>query len=76
LYEGRTIKGTAYLLFSAADVSRCPAFGGEQPFDLELTLSPDGNKLSGTREDYEISEDCNIINRRRRKLSYIRTSAQ
>jgi hypothetical protein len=72
-YERRTFKGIAYLRFSPADVSRCPAFGGEQPFNLELRLSADENKLSGTREDYELSDDCKIINPRRRKLSYTRT---
>jgi len=73
-YERRTIKGKAYLRFSPKDVSRCPAFGGEQPFNLELRLSADGNKLSGSREDYELSDDCKIINPGRRKLSYTRTS--
>jgi TIR domain-containing protein len=69
-YEGKTIKGTAYLLFSTTDVSRCPAFRGEQPWDLELTLSADGNTLRGSRENYELSADCNIIMLRRKKLTY------
>lgn len=73
-YEGRTIKGTAYLIFSPEDVSRCPAFSGEQPFDLKLTLSADGNTLSGSREDYKLSEDCNIIMLPRRKLTYTKIS--
>lgn len=72
-YEGRTMKGIAYLLFSATDVSRCPAFEGEQPFDLELTLSADGNRLSGSREDHKLSDDCNIIKLPRRRLTYTRT---
>jgi hypothetical protein len=73
-YEGRTIKGTAYLLFSPEEVSRCRSFSGDQKFDLKLTLSEDGNKLTGSREDYKVSDDCNIIVTRRRKLSYTRTS--
>ena len=73
-YEGRTIKGTAYLVFTPEEVSRCPAFSGDQKFDLKLTLSEDGNKLTGSREDYEVSADCKIIVNRRRKLSYTRTS--
>jgi len=73
-FENGTIKGKAYILFPPAHVSRCPAFGGEQPLDLELTLSADGNKLSGSREDYEISENCKIINRPRIQLRYTKTS--
>jgi hypothetical protein len=73
-YKGRTIKGKAYLLFSESDVSRCPEFKGEQPFDLELTLSADGNTLSGSREDRKLSEDCSMINLPRKKLVYTRTS--
>jgi hypothetical protein len=73
-YEGRTIKGTAYIRFSNDDVSRCPEFNGEQKSDLELTLSEDGNTLSGSREDYSLSADCNIIPSRRKKLKYIKTS--
>jgi len=72
-YKDRTIKGKAFIIFPPSEVNRCPAFSGEQPFDLELKLSEDGNKLSGTREDYEISEDCNMINRRRIRLRYTRT---
>jgi len=72
-YEGKTIKGKAYLLFSPEDVKRCPAFSGEQLFDLELTLSEDGNTLSGTREDYKLSPACNIEHLPRKKLSYTRT---
>jgi hypothetical protein len=71
-YEGRTIKGTAYLLFSDDDVKRCPAFRGEQKSDLKLTLSEDGNTLSGSREDYELSVDCNIVIRPRKRLRYTR----
>lgn len=73
-YEGRTIRGTAYLLFSDTDVRRCPAFGGDQPFALNLTLSADGNSLSGSREDYKLSEDCEKINLPRRRLTYTRVS--
>ena len=69
-YEDRKIKGTAYLRFSPDDVSKCPAFGGEQPWDLELTLSADGNKLRGSRADYELSDDCNIQTNPRRKVAY------
>jgi hypothetical protein len=69
-YENRKIKGTAYLRFSPDDVSKCPAFGGEQPWDLELTLSADGNKLRGSRADYELSDDCNIQTNARRKVAY------
>lgn len=69
-YEGRKIKGTAYLLFSPEDVSKCPAFRGEQPWDLELTLSADGNKLRGSRADYELSDDCNIQTNERRRVAY------
>ena len=71
-YEGRTIRGTAYLLFSDTDVRRCPAFAGDQPFALNLTLSADGNTLSGSREDYKLSEDCEKINLPRRRLTYTR----
>ena len=69
-YEDRKIKGTAYLRFSPDDVSKCPAFGGEQPWDLELTLSADGNKLKGSRADYELSDDCNIQTNARRRVAY------
>ncbi|HYV11692.1 MAG TPA: TIR domain-containing protein [Pyrinomonadaceae bacterium] len=69
-YEDRKIKGTAYLRFSPDDVSKCPAFGGEQPWDLELTLSADGNKLKGSRADYELSDDCNIQTNPRRRIAY------
>jgi hypothetical protein len=73
-YEGGTIRGTAYLLFSETDVRRCPAFGGDQPFALSLTLSVDGNSLSGSREDYKLSDDCEKINLPRRRLTYSRLS--
>lgn len=73
-YEGRKFKGTAYLLFSPADVSRCPAFKGDQSFALELTLSADGNTLSGSREDYKLSAECDIITLPRRKVTYTKTS--
>ena len=69
-YEGRTIKGTAYLRFLPDDVSRCPDFKGEQPWDMELTLSADGNKLRGSRDDYQLSDNCDIIKRPRTKLAY------
>jgi TIR domain-containing protein len=69
-YENGKIKGTAYLRFSPDDVGKCPAFGGEQPWDLELTLSADGNKLRGSRADYELSDDCNIQKNPRRKVAY------
>ena len=73
-YEGGTIKGTAYIRFSEEDVIRCPAFGGEQQSDLKLTLSADGNTLSGSREDYKLSTDCVIMTIRRKKLTYTKTS--
>ena len=69
-YENRKIKGTAYLRFSSDDVTKCPAFAGEQPWDLELTLSADGTKLKGSRSDYELSDDCNIQTNPRRKIAY------
>jgi hypothetical protein len=71
-YEGRTIKGSAYLLFSDEDVSRCPEFRGEQKADLVLTLSADGNTLSGSREEFNLSDECTIIIRPRKKLKYTR----
>lgn len=73
-YEGRTIKGTAYIRFSKDDVSRCPEFNGEQKSDLELTLSADGNTLNGSREDYNLSADCNIVPLPRKRLKYIKSS--
>lgn len=69
-YEDRKIKGKAYLRFSPDDVSKCPSFGGDQPWDLELTLSADGNKLRGSRADFELSDDCNIQKNPRRRLAY------
>lgn len=69
-YRDRTIKGKAYLLFTADDVSRCPAFSGEQPWDLKLTLSQDGNTLKGSRDDFELSDDCTIVTLARKKLTY------
>jgi hypothetical protein len=74
-YEGRTIRGTAYLLFSDTDVRRCPAFGGDQRFALDLTLSADGNTLSGSRDDYKLSADCTIIPLPRRRLTYTKASS-
>jgi hypothetical protein len=74
-YEARTIRGTAYLLFSKTDVRRCPAFAGDQRFALVLTLSADGNTLSGSREDYELSVDCNIIILPHQKLTYSKASS-
>ena len=73
-YEGRTIKGTAYIRFSDKDVSRCPEYNGEQKSDLELTLSSDGNSLSGSREDYTLSADCVIVPEPRKRLKYLKTS--
>ena len=73
-YEGRTIKGTAYIRFSNDDVSRCPEFNGEQKSDLELTVSADGNTLNGSREDYTLSADCVIVPQSRKRLRYIKTS--
>ena len=72
LIKGRTITGTAYLLFSAPDVERCPELAGDHRFALELTLSPDGTTLSGTREDFELSNECNIIKLPRKTLTYSR----
>ncbi len=73
-YKGREIRGTAYLLFSDADVRRCPEFGGDQRFAFDLTLSADGSTLNGSREDFELSVDCNIINLPRKRLTYTRAS--
>lgn len=73
-YEGRTIKGTAYIRFSEEAVNRCPEFKGEQAADLELTLSADGNTLSGSRADFKLSDECTIITLRRKKLTYTRVS--
>ncbi len=72
--EGRTITGTAYLLFSLSDVERCPELTGDHRFALELTLSEDGNTLSGTREDFELSNECNIVKLPPRSLTYTRLS--
>ena len=74
LYEGRRIKGTIYIRMTKDDVSRCPEFSGEQKADLELTLSEDGNTLTGSREDYILSADCNVVPRPRYKLKYIKNS--
>jgi hypothetical protein len=74
VYEGRKIKGTAYILFSDEDVKRCPDYRGEQKSELQLTLSADGNTLTGSREDYVLSEDCTIESRPPKKLKYTRTS--
>jgi len=73
-YADGTLRGTAHLLYSAADVSRCPSFAGDQPFGLSLTLSEDGNTLSGSREDFKLSEDCQKVKLPRKKLTYTRAS--
>jgi len=73
LYEDGTIKGKAYILF-IEDASRCPAFSGEQALDMELILSSDGKTLSGSREAYDISENCKVINRTRIVLRYTKIS--
>ena len=73
-YDGRTIKGTAYILVLKKDVDRCPAFAGEQPLALNLTLSTDGNTLSGTREEFRISDDCQKINLSHITLTYTKAS--
>lgn len=74
LFAGSTITGTAYLLFSATDVERCPELAGDHRFELELTLSEDGNTLSGSREDFELSDECNITKLPPRSLTYTRLS--
>lgn len=74
LIEGRTITGTAYLLFSETDVERCTEFAGDHRFALELTLSEDGNTLSGSRENFELSNECNVMKLPRKSLSYTRLS--
>ena len=74
LFEGSTITGTAYLLFSVPDVERCPELAGDHRFALELTLSEDGNTLSGTRENFELSNECNITKLPRKSLTYTRLS--
>ena len=72
--EGSTITGTAYLLFSASDVERCPELAGDHRFALKLKLSADGNTLSGTREEFELSSECNITKLPRKGLTYTRLS--
>jgi len=72
--EGNTITATAYLLFSAPDVERCPELAGDHRFALELTLSEDGNTLSGTRENFELSTECNITKLQPKSLTYTRLS--
>lgn len=75
LFEGNTITATAYLLFSATDVERCPELAGDHRFALELTLSEDGNTLSGTRENFELHKnECNIRKLPPRSLTYTRLS--
>jgi hypothetical protein len=74
LYEGRKIKGTIYIRMTKDNVSRCPEFSGEQKADLELTLSQDGNTLTGSREDYTVSADCNLVPLPRFKLKYVKNS--
>lgn len=74
LIDGDTITGTAYLLFSSSDVERCPELAGDHRFALELTVSADGNTLSGTREDFELSSECNITKLPSRSLTYTRLS--
>jgi hypothetical protein len=73
-FKRKTIKGTAYVLYNPKTVSRCPSLSGEHAFDLELTLSEDGNTLFGSREDYTISTDCNIQPADRLKLMYNKIS--
>lgn len=75
LFEGNTITATAYLLFSATDVERCPELAGDHRFALELTLSEDGNTLSGTRENFELHKnECNIRKLPPKSLTYTRLS--
>jgi hypothetical protein len=74
LFDGRKIKGTIYIRMTKDDVSRCPEFSGEQKADIELTLSQDGNTLTGSREDYTVSADCTVEPLPRYKLKYIKNS--
>jgi hypothetical protein len=74
LFDGRKIKGTIYIRMTKEDVSRCPEFSGEQKADIELTLSQDGNTLTGSREDYTVSADCTVEPLPRYKLKYIKNS--
>ena len=73
-FEGSTITGTAYLLFSATDLERCPELAGDHRFALELALSEDGNTLSGTRENFKLSDECNIEKLPPTSLTYTRLS--
>ncbi|HSE19249.1 MAG TPA: toll/interleukin-1 receptor domain-containing protein [Pyrinomonadaceae bacterium] len=73
-YKDRTIKGTIYIRMTKEDVSRCPEFAGDRPVDLVLTLSEDGNILTGSREDYVLSDDCTVEPRPRYKLKLTKTS--
>ena len=67
-YKDRKIKGTIYIRMKKDDVSRCPEFAGDRPVALELTLSEDGNTLTGSREDYSVGPDCEVEPRDRYPL--------
>jgi TIR domain len=73
-FKRKTIKGTAYVRYNPKIVSRCPSLSGEQAFDLELTLSEDGNTLFGSREDFKIPEDCIPQPAERLKIMYNKIS--
>jgi len=74
LYKDRILKGKAYVHLDSDDVSRCPGFEGAQPFEMVLTLSADGKRLSGSRQHYKMSKDCKISYPERIDFSYTRIS--
>ena len=74
VYTNRRLKGKAYVRLDSKDVVKCPAFDGAQPFDMVLTLSDDGKRLSGSREHYKMSDDCKISYPERIDFSYTRIS--
>jgi hypothetical protein len=74
LLQGSSIRGTAFLLFSAEDLERCPEFADDQRFKIKLTLSADGNTLSGERENFKLSNACNVEPLRSTPLTYSRLS--
>ena len=74
LYKDRTLKGKAYVRLDSKDVISCPEFERAQPFEMVLTLSADGKRLSGSRSDYQLSDDCKISYPRTIKLWYTKIS--
>jgi hypothetical protein len=74
LYKDRTLKGKAYVRLDSKDVSKCPEFERAQPFDMVLTLSADGKRLSGRRDHYTMSDDCKISSSDHIMLTYTKIS--